>query len=76
MLKELIAERISVYRISKKLSEEIKRTMNHYLNGQIRNQEVIDELLKTIQDMVFASAEKKDLGLTEEKFAFYEVLKS
>ena len=48
--------------------------VNGYINGQITNTEVFEEMLKMAKEMMAENQKAKDLGLTDEEFAFYEAL--
>lgn len=79
LLKKLIDEQIRGYRKksvtqSKKYSELMQGMVNGYLNSQLTNAEVFEEMLKMANEMMQENERAKDLGLTEEEFAFYEAL--
>ena len=79
LLKKLIAEQISIYRHtnvvrSEKFSEMIQEAMNHYLNGMLTNEQVIEELLNLAKQIAAAQKEGEDLGLNAEEAAFYDAL--
>ena len=79
ILKKLMAEQVSIYKRtnvvqSQKFSEKIARLMNAYYNGLITNEEVIQELLKTAQEITEQYSNGKKLGLTQEELAFYDAL--
>lgn len=79
MLKKLIDEQVKVYKHtnlvkSQSFSELIQQTLNHYLNGMLTNEEVIQELLKLAKEMLHANEEGNKLGLTDEELAFYDAL--
>lgn len=79
LLKKLIDDQIKGYRSksvtqAKKYSELMQGMVNGYLNGQLTNAEVFEEMLKMAQEMLTENQKAKDLGLTEEEFAFYEAL--
>ncbi len=79
ILKKLMAEQVSVYRRtnlvqSQKFSEKITKLMNSYYNGLITNEEVIQELLKTAQEIAEQHNNGEKLGLTQEELAFYDAL--
>ena len=48
--------------------------MNLYLNGQLTNEEVIQELTSLAHELRMDSEEGKELGLTTEEVAFYDAL--
>ncbi|MCI8467941.1 MAG: type I restriction endonuclease subunit R [Eggerthellaceae bacterium] len=79
MLKKLLAEQIKTYRKTsvtqaKKYSELMQGMVNGYLNSQLTNAEVFEEMLKLAQEMMSESKKASELGLTDEEFAFYEAL--
>ena len=79
MLKKLIENQIKIYKRtnvvkSEKFSEIIQKTINAYLNGQLTNEEVIQELLNIAEQIKEAKNEGDDLGLSEEELAFYDAL--
>ncbi|MBP5584852.1 MAG: type I restriction endonuclease subunit R [Lentisphaeria bacterium] len=79
ILRRLIADQISVYRRtnvvkSELFSEKFQRIMNLYLNGQLTNEEVIQELTSLAHELRRDSEEGKELGLTTEEVAFYDAL--
>ena len=74
ILKKLMAEQVSVYKRtnlvqSQKFSEKITKLMNFYYNGLITNEEVIQELLKTAQEIAEQHNNGERLGLTQEELA-------
>ena len=79
ILKKLMAEQVSIYKRtnvvqSQKFSEKITKLMNAYYNGLTTNEEVIQELLKTAQEITEQYSSGKKLGLTQEELAFYDAL--
>lgn len=79
LLKKLIDDQIKGYRTksvtqARKYSELMQRMVNSYLNGQLTNAEVFEEMLQMAKDMMAENQQAKELGLTEEEFAFYEAL--
>lgn len=79
LLKKLIDDQIKGYRKksvtqAKKYSKLMQGMVNGYLNGQLTNAEVFEEMLKMAKEMLSENQKAKDLGLTEEEFAFYEAL--
>ena len=79
ILRRLIADQIAVYRRtnvvkSELFSEKFQRIMNLYLNGQLTNEEVIQELTSLAHELRRNSEEGKVLGLTTEEVAFYDAL--
>lgn len=81
ILKKLIEEQVRVYSKtnivnSQKFSDIFHQAMNRYLNGQLTNEEVIQELLKLASSITDAAASGEKLGLTKEETAFYDALTS
>lgn len=79
LLKKLIDDQIKGYRRksitqAKKYSELMQSMVNGYLNGQLTNAEVFEEMLKMAKEMLSENQKAKELGLSEEEFAFYEAL--
>ena len=79
LLKKLIDEEVQLYRRtnvvkSENFSDILQRTMNRYLNGQLSNAEVIEELLSLARTIAKAHEEGEKLGLSEEEKAFYDAL--
>lgn len=79
LLKKLISEQVHIYKHtnvvkSEKFSEIIQSIMNRYLNGMLRNEQVIDELLNLAKQISAANKEGEDLGLTSDELAFYDAL--
>ena len=79
LLKKLIDDQIKGYRKksvtqAKKYSELMQSMVNSYLNGQLTNAEVFEEMLKMAKEMLSENQKAKELGLSEEEFAFYEAL--
>lgn len=79
LLKKLIAEQVVVYKHtnivkSQKFSEILQKTMNHYLNGMLTNEQVIEEMLNLARQIRNAQKEGTKLGLTAEELAFYDAL--
>jgi len=79
LLKKLIDDQIKGYRKksvtqAKKYSELMQGMVNSYLNGQLTNAEVFEEMLKMAKEMLSENQKAKELGLSEEEFAFYEAL--
>ncbi|HHV16954.1 MAG TPA: type I restriction endonuclease subunit R [Gelria sp.] len=79
LLKKLIQEQISVYKRtnvvkSELFSEKMARLMNSYVNGQINNAVVIEELLKMAAAIAKDHNAGEELGLTVEEKAFYDAL--
>lgn len=79
LLRKLIDDQIEGYRKksvtqAKKYSELMQGMVNSYLNGQLTNAEVFEEMLKMAKEMLSENQKAKELGLTDEEFAFYEAL--
>lgn len=79
MLKKLLSDQIKTYRRTsvtqaKKYSELMQGMVNGYLNGQLTNAEVFEEMLKLAHEMMSENKKAEELGLTAEEFAFYEAL--
>ena len=79
ILKKLLAEQVALYKRtnlvkSEKFSEKIAKAMKAYLNGMITNEEVIEELMNTAQEIADAHAEGDAMGLSNEELAFYDAL--
>ena len=79
ILRKLMAEQIKIYRRTNivkatTFSEKITLLMNSYYNGLITNEEVINELLKTANEIAELRKQGDELGLTEEELAFYDAL--
>ena len=79
LLKKLLTEQIKIYKRtnlvkSETFSERMAACMKAYINGLISNEEVIAELMKMANEMASASAEGKELGLTDKELAFYDAL--
>ena len=79
LLKKLIDDQSKGYRKksvtqAKTYSELMQSMVNGYLNGQLTNAEVFEEMLKMAKEMLSENQKAKDLGLTDEEFAFYEAL--
>lgn len=79
LLRKLLEDEVTVYRKtnvvkSEKFSELMKRSLNAYINGQITNEEVIQEMRKLAEQIKAARKQGKDLGLTPEEMAFYDAL--
>ena len=79
LLRKLIDDQIKGYRKksvtqAKKYSELMRGMVNSYLNGQLTNAEVFEEMLKMAKEMFSENQKAKELGLTDEEFAFYEAL--
>ena len=79
LLKKLVLEQITVYKQtnlvkSELFSDRMKKLMNAYINGQINNAVVIEELLKMAAAIAEDHSTGKDLGLSVEEKAFYDAL--
>ena len=79
MLKRLIEGQVRKYRKTsvvkaEKFSELLQSTVNSYLNGQLTNAEVMQELLNMAKEMMADRKEANELGLNNEEMAFYDAL--
>lgn len=79
MLKRLIEGQVRKYRKTsvvkaQKFSELLQSTVNSYLNGQLSNAEVMQELLNMAKEMMADRKEANELGLNNEEMAFYDAL--
>lgn len=79
MLKRLIEGQVRKYRKTsvvkaQKFSELLQSTVNSYLNGQLSNAEVMQELLNMAKEMMTDRKEANELGLNNEEMAFYDAL--
>ena len=79
MLKKLLAEQVTLYKKnnlvkSEQFSKMLQEVMNHYINGMISNEEVIQKLLDLAKRIQEAKQLGQDLGLNEEEQAFYDAL--
>lgn len=79
LLKKLIDEQVKGYRTksvtqARKYSELMQGLVNGYLNGQLTNAEVFEEMLKMAKEMLAENQHAEALGLTDEEYAFYEAL--
>ncbi|MFR3923996.1 MAG: type I restriction enzyme endonuclease domain-containing protein [Collinsella sp.] len=54
----------------KKYSELMQSMVNSYLNGQLTNAEVFEEMLKMAKEMLSENQKAKELGLSEEELRF------
>lgn len=57
---------------SQVFSEKLKKTLNAYHNRAISTMQVIEELIKLAKDLDAATKRGEDMGLTEDKIAFYD----
>lgn len=79
LLKKLLKDQISSYKRinlvqSEKFSKLLAESLNRYINGMITNEEVIEELMKLVEDIKNQKEEGDKLGLTDEEKAFYDAL--
>ena len=79
ILRKLIAEQVKLYRRTNtvraaKFSEILSQAMSNYLKGLLTNEEVIEELLKTAQEIIDGEKAGEKLNLTTEELAFYDAL--
>ena len=80
LLKKLLSDEIKVRRRknltqSKKFSELLAEVINKYHNNQITTAQVIEELSNIAREMKLEDGKAEELGLTEEEYAFYTILK-
>lgn len=59
---------------SRKFSEMLENAINRYRNNLLTSAEVIDELIKIAKEMKEDDITNKELGLSDEEVAFYDVL--
>ena len=59
---------------SELFSDRLQRIMNMYINGQISNAEVLEELRNIASEMKQDRDKGSDLGLSQEEMAFYDAL--
>ena len=81
LLKKLIAEQVIIFKHtnvvkSEKFSEIMQQVMNHYLNGMLTNEQVIEELLNLAKQIQISREEGKELGLTSMNLHFMMRLQS
>jgi len=79
LLRKLIAEQVSLYKVSNlvksdKFSDMLQRAMNSYLNGMLSNEEVIQELLRLAAEIAADRKQSEEMGVTPEEMAFYDAL--
>lgn len=79
LLKKLLSEQIAIFQRSnivqaEKFSERMKQIMNGYRNGQIKNADVIEELIRMSHDIMDANRRGEEIGLVREEIAFYDAL--
>ncbi|MBK8813198.1 MAG: DUF3387 domain-containing protein [Acidobacteria bacterium] len=60
--------------MSQLFSEKLKKTLNAYHNRAIATQEVIEELIALAKEIDAAAKRGDELGLTDDKVAFYDAL--
>jgi type I restriction enzyme R subunit len=80
LLKKLLSDVVKVRKSknisqAKKFSEMLSSVIKKYHNNQIDTAQVIEELSKIAREMKMEDSRAKDLGLTEEEYAFYSVLR-
>ena len=59
---------------SQLFSEKLKKTLNAYHNRAISTMQVIEELIKLAKDLDAATKAGKDMGLSDDEYAFYTAL--
>ena len=79
LLKKLLSDDVQIRKnknISqgKKFSEMIESIVNRYHNNQFDSAQVLEELSAIAKEMRLEDNKAKELGLTDEEFAFYSVL--
>ena len=79
LLKKLLSDDVQIRKkknISqgKKFSEMIESIVNRYHNNQLDSAQVLEELSAIAKEMRLEDNKAKELGLTDEEFAFYSVL--
>ena len=79
LLRKLIAEQVRIYQRTntvraEKFSEILSNAMSSYLKGLLTNEEVIQELLKTAQEIIQGRQAGEQMNLNEEELAFYDAL--
>ena len=80
LLKKLLSDDVKVRKTknisqAKKFSEMLSTVIKKYHNNQIDTAQVIEELSEIAREMKMEDSKAKDLGLTEEEYAFYSVLR-
>jgi type I restriction enzyme R subunit len=80
LLKKLLSDDVKIRKSknisqAKKFSEMLSSVIKKYHNNQIDTAQVIEELSKIAREMKMEDSRAKDLGLTEEEYAFYSVLR-
>ena len=79
LLKKLIEGQIKISQrtnltMAEDFSAKLQKCLNGYINGQITNQEVIEELMKMAEQIKRLKNRGASLGLSEEEMAFYDAL--
>ncbi len=79
LLRKLIAEQVRIYQRTntvraEKFSEILSNAMSSYLKGMLTNEQVIEELLKTAQEIIRGKQAGEQMNLNEEELAFYDAL--
>ena len=79
LLEDLMVERIRKYEgtnivQSLKFSEMMNNALSNYLKGLLTNEEVIEELLRIVEEIKRTKEEEDELGLNAEEKAFYDAL--
>ena len=79
LLEKLLKEKIRQYERtnvvqSQKFSDMMSKSLSNYLRGMLTNEEVIEELLKMVQDIKQSEEEGNELGFSAEEKAFYDAL--
>jgi type I restriction enzyme R subunit len=79
LLKKLLNDEVKVRKdrnvvMGRKFSEMLGSVVKRYHNNQIDTAKVLEELCEIAKEMKEEDAKAKDLGLTDEEYAFYTVL--
>ncbi len=59
---------------SQKFSDRFQKLLNSYINGQLTNAQVIEELVKMAKEIMRHRDDASKLGLNEEEMAFYDAI--
>ncbi|WP_299601085.1 type I restriction endonuclease subunit R [uncultured Aquimarina sp.] len=80
LLKKLLSDEVSIRKTKnltqgKKFSEMLESVVKRYHNNQLDSAQVLAELSEIAKEMRLEDNKAADLGLTQEEYAFYSVLK-
>lgn len=80
LLKKLLSDEVRIRKTKnlvqgKKFSEMLESVVKRYHNNQIDSAQVLAELSDIAKEMRLEDNKSEDLGLTQEEYAFYSVLK-